>query len=61
MWGDNVGVVLEGSYVEATCHKCTTDKGGGNWIGVTSHLCGVLPSGSDDGEIPGDGLSGNSA
>ena len=59
MWGNIVIVVLDGAHGEAAYQKCTVDKGGGNLGGGCSYLCGFLPPGAEDGEIPGDRLSGS--
>ena len=61
MWGDSGGVLLEGSYVDATLQQINRQ---GRWKfggGGTSDLCGVLPPGAEYGEMPGYRLSGSSA
>ena len=59
--GNSGGVVLERAHEEAEFQKCTADKRGGNLEGGrTSNLCGVLTLGAEDGEMPGDRMSGSS-
>ena len=62
MRGDSVDVVPEGTHGEAKWKNSTSyEGGGGRGRGVTSYLCGFLPPGDEESDMPGAGLSGSSA
>ena len=63
MWSDSCGIVPQGTHVEETWQEYRIDEGGGDRGrgGGGDYLCGLHPPGAEDGEMPGEGLSGSSA
>ena len=62
MRSDSGGFVPEGKHGDSAWQKSTADEVGGGRGGVGgSYLCGFLPLGAEDGEMPDAGMSGSSA
>ena len=62
MWSDSDVVIPAWTHSEATSQDSAADEGGvDKGEGGTNYLCGFLPMGAQDGDMPGDGLSRSSA